>query len=78
MSVFHDAMFGEKIFKDIVENPYLNELYDNILYNYTIQLFKVMEAEPKAVNIRDALRFADILSKSTDAENSDLHKIWAQ
>ncbi|TGJ77235.1 DEAD/DEAH box helicase [Caproiciproducens galactitolivorans] len=64
---------GDTIFNDIDKNPYLNELYENILYNYSLHLFQI-RSERKPVNISDALRFADILSKSPD----DSHMTWAQ
>jgi hypothetical protein len=32
---------GNVIFDDIDKNPYLNELYENILYNYSLRLFKL-------------------------------------
>jgi hypothetical protein len=69
---------GDAIFVDIDENPYLKELYDNLLYNYSIELFSLKKREKKFVNIEDALRFADILSKSTDYNKADKHKIMAQ
>lgn len=64
---------GNVIFDDIDKNPYLNELYENILYNYSLRLFQI-KSEYKPVNISDALRFADILSKSP----ADSHMTWAQ
>lgn len=64
---------GDVIFDDIDKNPYLNELYENILYNYSLRLFQI-KSEYKPVNISDALRFADILSKSP----ADSHMTWAQ
>jgi superfamily II DNA/RNA helicase len=64
---------GDVIFKDIDQNPYLNELYENILYNYSLHLFQI-KSEKKPVNVSDALRFADILSKSS----SESHMTWAQ
>lgn len=69
---------GDHIFAEIEENAYLNELYNNILFNYAHHLFGLKKTPTKQVNILDALRFADILSKSTDNLNSDRHKIWAQ
>jgi hypothetical protein len=69
---------GNAIFVDINTDPYLNELYENILYNYSIRLFRIKEAEKKPVDIEDALRFADILSKSIDPQNADKHRILAQ
>ncbi len=69
---------GSAIFSDIHKNPYLNELYDNILYNYSTRLFGVRKNKKKFVDIEDALRFSDLLSKSTDPQNTDKHKIMAQ
>lgn len=77
MSLSGEATFGELMYKDIDKNPFLNELYDNILYNYSLKLFKIDKTQME-IDIAAALRFADILSKSVDKENSDKHKIWAQ
>ena len=70
---------GEAIFGDIDVNPFLNELYDNILYNYALTKFNLTEKrQMREIDIVSALRFADLLSKSTHAENKDKHKMWAQ
>ena len=70
---------GDAIFGDIDENPFLNELYENILYNYAIMKFELTETKSlKEVDVSAALRFADLLSKSTHAEHKDQHKMWAQ
>ncbi|MDR2513632.1 MAG: DEAD/DEAH box helicase [Christensenellaceae bacterium] len=68
---------GDAVFADIDANPYLQELYAGILHNYSIRLFGV-HSDPKPIDVEDTLRFADLLSKSTDKEKSDKHKIWAQ
>lgn len=68
---------GEAIFVDIESNAYLNELHENILFNYALKLFQI-QARQKEYNLKDALRFADLLSKSTHLTNSDSHKMWAQ
>ena len=69
---------GDMLFADIDSNEYLNELYESILYNYSIKLFGIKEAPLQEINVEHALRFADILSKSTDSRKADTHKIWAQ
>ncbi|XEQ97798.1 hypothetical protein SPX_26620 [Sporomusa paucivorans] len=69
---------GDALFVDIDKNDYLNELYGNILYNYSLLLFNITKAKPKPINIIHAIRFADILSKSINTENSEIHKTWAQ
>jgi len=72
------VILGAAIFSEIDQNPYLNELYDNILHNYSMNLFGPRTDRNKAIDVEDALRFADILSKSNDPINSDRHKIMAQ
>ena len=70
---------GKIIFSDIDENEYLNELYETILYNYAIkQLNLSAEFEFKSIRIADALRFADILSKSTHPKKREQHQMLAQ
>ena len=68
---------GEAIFVDIESNAYLNELHENILFNYALKLFQIQGGQ-REYNLKDALRFADLLSKSTHPTNSDSHKMWAQ
>lgn len=70
---------GDAIFGDIDGNPFLNELYDNILYNYAISKFNLTgKRKMREIDMSAALRFADLLSKSTHALNRDKHKMWAQ
>ena len=70
---------GEAIFVDIEKNDYLNELHEKILYNYGIKLFQLeSKKQLKEYDLKDALRFADLLSKSTHPSKSDVHKMWAQ
>lgn len=69
---------GESIFKNIDTNEYLQETFDAILYNYSLQLFGLKNRESRSLDINDALRFADLLSKSTDTAKADRHKVWAQ
>jgi superfamily II DNA/RNA helicase len=69
-----DAIFG-----DIEDNEYLNELYKNMLYNYALKILRLTERKKRrGVNIAAALRFADLLSKSTHPQKRDNHRIWAQ
>ena len=74
------AVFGETYFKKLEQNEYLMELYDTILYNYALKVFGLDEKKfpPKSMSIIDALRFADLLSKSNDTINAVQHKMWAQ
>lgn len=68
---------GQLLYKDIDSNEYLNEIYDAALFNYSAAALG-LDVEKKEIVVPDALRFADILSKSVDPQNSDRHKIWAQ
>lgn len=72
------TILGESIFKDIESNEYLQEIYNAILYNYSLNLFGISKKDPVDFNLVDALHFADLLSKSTDPTKSELHKVWAQ
>lgn len=72
------AILGDSIFKDIESNEYLQEIYNAILFNYSLNLFGVPNKKPAQFNLLDALRFADLLSKSTDPLKAELHKVWAQ
>ncbi|MCD7805580.1 MAG: DEAD/DEAH box helicase [Oscillospiraceae bacterium] len=70
---------GDALFADIEDNTYLNAIYEKILYNYALKLFQLEgNKSPKEIDLMDALRFADILSKSTHPEHSVNHKMWAQ
>ena len=69
---------GMIIFKNIESNEYLQEIYEGIIYNYSLKLFKMNRKIPRTFEIDDALRFADLLSKSMDNDNADKHKVWAQ
>ena len=70
---------GEAIYSDIEENEYLNELYLGIYLAYSEHLFKNRSISSISnINFSHALRFADILSKSTHISNADKHKNIAQ
>ncbi len=79
MSDSQKIKLGDAIFNDIGDNDYLNVLYDNMLYNYAIlKLHLEGWREPRNVDVNAALRFADLLSKSTHKTKADEHKMWAQ
>ncbi|AQW61915.1 helicase [Dehalococcoides mccartyi] len=70
---------GDAIFGKIDDNDFLNELYDNILYNYALKKLNLVgKRQMRDIDVTAALRFSDLLSKSTNQENSDKHKMWAQ
>lgn len=69
---------GDAIYSDIDHNAYLKEIHNNLLYNYAMMMLGSIDRSSKPVDKTDALRFADLLSKSTHPTNSDKHKMWAQ
>lgn len=71
------ATLGESIYNKIDNNEYLHELYETILYNYSMGLIGDLKRK-KPIKKEHALRFADILSKSFDHPNSERHRAWAQ
>ena len=71
------ASLAEAIYRDIDKNTYLNEIYEDLLYNYSIDLFG-LERPQKQIQVKDALRFADLLSKSTYVATADRDHQWGQ
>ena len=68
---------GRVVFSDIDENEYLNELYEDILYNYAVKQLSLDHLVSfKEFNLIDALRFADLLSKSTHPEKESNTVCW--
>ena len=77
MAIPRDATLGEFIYSRIDNDDYLQEIYETILFNYSMNLLHQSHRN-KAINKDHALRFADILSKSAGHKNSEKHKTWAQ
>ncbi len=69
---------GQAVFTGLENNEYLNEIFDALLHNYFLQVFRIEDIAPEQVDIDDALRFADLLSKSANVEKSELHQSMAQ
>ncbi len=79
MSNTDKAKLGDYIFNTIDNNDFLNVLYDNLLYNYAIMKLHLEGfQQARQVDVNAALRFADLLSKSTHPVKADDHKMWAQ
>ena len=72
-----NASLAEFIYRDIAQNAYLNEIYESLLYNYSLELFG-LDRPQRQVQIKDALRFADLLSKSTYAPTAERDHQWGQ
>ena len=69
---------GDLVFADIDSNEFLKQLYANLLYNYGLHRLGLANRQPYDVDLEAALRFADLLSKSTHPTNRDQHRVWAQ
>ena len=50
---------GHAIFTGLEKNEYLNEIYDALLHNDFLRLFRIDDIAQKEVDTEDALRFAD-------------------
>lgn len=72
--------FGDVIFKDLEKNEYLNKIYSTLLKNYGRNLIsnEIRSEIDLSIELSHALRFADILSKSTDTKKQSYHKQLAQ
>ena len=77
MQTPRNQTLAEALYRDIDKNDYLKEIYESLLYNYSINLFKLRKQQ-KEINIKDALRFADLLAKSTLPDKRDEHRLWGQ
>jgi len=69
---------SEIIYNDLEKNEYLHDLYSKLLKNYAKKYLKLRGSDDLSPNLIDALRFADILSKSIHPHKSDIHKNIAQ
>lgn len=72
-----NATLAEALYRDIDKNDYLQEIYGDLLYNYSIKLFHT-DRKPRDIPISDTLRFADLLSKSSYPITSDRDHLWGQ
>ena len=77
MQTPRNQTLAEALYRDIDKNDYLKEIYESLLYNYSINLFKLRKQQ-KEINIKDALRFADLLAKSTLPDKRGEHRLWGQ
>lgn len=68
---------GKMIFSDLHSNDYLIELYEELLSEYSKFLLK-KQYSLNNKNIKDLLRFADLLSKSTNIQYNEWHQNIAQ
>lgn len=77
MQIPRSETLSEVLYRDIEKNDYLNEIYDDLLFNYSVKMFN-SEIPMKEINVMHALRFADLLSKSTYEPMAEKQKLWGQ
>ena len=70
--------FGEVYFSELNQNSYLNQIYEDILYNYALKVFHFTNRKKREIPMEQALTFADLLSKSNHPTLADEQKMWAQ
>ena len=77
-----NSTLGEEIYREIDKNEYLHRIYEDILAFYSAKILQGEDIENTIheynFSLDDALRFADLLSKSAGVPNSEKHKSWAQ
>ena len=72
-----NATLAEALYRNIDKNDYLKEIYGDLLFNYSIKLFHT-DRRPRDIPVMDALRFSDLLSKSTYPPTADRDHLWGQ
>lgn len=68
---------GQLVFNDLEHNPYLNKIYNTLLTHYSEKVIFGSTETPN-IELSDALRFADLLSKSTSDTKKDYQKQLGQ
>lgn len=72
-----NSTLAEALYRDIEKDDYLQEIYNNLLYNYSTKLFNT-DSTLREIPLKDALRFSDLLSKSTYIPSADRDRMWGQ
>lgn len=78
MSIEDTVNLGQAIFANIENDEYLIALYEKLLMNHGLQLLGEPVDDMGEAQIKDVLRFADLLSKSTHETRREYHQVWAQ
>lgn len=71
------STLGEELYNRIENSEYLKKIHFSLLFNYSCRVMQI-PLPPKEINVKDALRFADLLSKSIDLPNSEKHRMQGQ
>jgi replicative superfamily II helicase len=71
---------GEYVYRDLEKNTYLLKLYTNLLKKYATKQLNINVKDDNSIelNVNDLLRFADLLSKSTNDNKRQIHNNIAQ
>lgn len=69
---------GQAIYQEIDGNEQLRFVYQKLLIAYGAKLFGLENRLLSKEEYNQALRYADLLSKSIDTEKKEKHKLWAQ
>lgn len=72
-----NASLAEALYYDIEKNDYLQEIYDNLLYNYSVKLLG-LDTELKPVDLKNAVQFADLLAKCSYTPTAKRNQQWGQ
>lgn len=72
-----NASLAEALYYDIEKDEYLHEIYDNLLYNYSVRLLDA-DLPIREINIQDAMQFADLLAKCTYSPTAKKNQQWGQ
>lgn len=78
MSAEDTVNLGQAIFTQIENDEYLIALYEKLLMNHGLKLLGEPVDDMGEAQIKDVLRFADLLSKSTHETRREYHQVWAQ
>lgn len=76
-----NVRLGDHLYETIDTNAYLTSLHDDLLVNYGLWRLDIEHGRKRTITDKDlnaAMRFADILSKSTHPTRRDEHKNLAQ
>lgn len=72
-----NASLAEALYYGIENDEYLQEIYDNLLYNYSVRLLGT-DLPIREINISDAMQFADLLAKCTYSPTAKRNQQWGQ
>lgn len=77
MQIPRNQTLAEALYNNIESNESINRTYEALLYDYSKRLLNI-DIPLKEYDISDALRYADVLSKSAEVANFEKHNLWGQ